>query len=396
MAGIYLHIPFCTSRCIYCDFYSTTHSEKSGAYIRALANELRLRADYLKSEEGALPTIQTLYIGGGTPSLLTADQLGLLFDTLYKTYSIAPDAEITIEANPDDLSAQKIKSLQQLPVNRLSMGIQTFDDRKLRLLRRRHNSRQALKAISECQQAGFDNISIDLIYGLPEQTLTEWENDLEQALNLNIQHLSAYALIYEENTAIWKMREQHVVKEAREELSLDMFNMLIDTTQQAGFEHYEISNFALPGLRARHNSSYWKGIPYLGCGPSAHSFNGHHRQWNLSQLEQYIDKVGKCTSYTDFINAPWIEKEELTLYEQYNDWVITSLRTSDGLDLDRLRQAFGDPLADYCRQNASKHLKEGLLEIIKKKEQPQEGLLKLTRHGLFLSDGIMSDLLYVD
>lgn len=214
MAGIYLHIPFCVSRCIYCDFYSTTHNEKSEAYIRALANELRLRADYLKSEEYANPTIETIYIGGGTPSLLTPDQLELLFETLYKTYSIAPDAEITIEANPDDLSTQKIKSLQQLPVNRISIGIQTFDDRKLKLLRRRHNSLKALKAVSECQQAGFDNISIDLIYGLPEQTLSEWESDLEQAISLNIQHLSAYALIYEENTAIWKMREQHLVKEA--------------------------------------------------------------------------------------------------------------------------------------------------------------------------------------
>lgn len=395
MAGIYLHIPFCVSRCIYCDFYSTTHNEKSEAYIRALANELRLRADYLKSEEYANPTIETIYIGGGTPSLLTPDQLELLFETLYKTYSIAPDAEITIEANPDDLSTQKIKSLQQLPVNRISIGIQTFDDRKLKLLRRRHNSLKALKAVSECQQAGFDNISIDLIYGLPEQTLSEWESDLEQAISLNIQHLSAYALIYEENTAIWKMREQHLVKEAREELSLDMFNILIDRTQQARFEHYEISNFAKPERRSRHNSSYWKGISYLGCGPSAHSFNGHHRQWNHSNLEQYIDNVGKCTSYADFINAPWIDKEVLTTYEQYNDWVITSLRTSDGLDLDRLRQTFGNPLADYCLQSASKHLQKGVLEIIEK-EQSQEGLLKLTRHGLFLSDGIMSDLLYVD
>ncbi len=395
MAGIYLHIPFCNTRCIYCDFYSTTCRERSDAYIHALTRELELRKDYLM-KNGEMPPIDTVYLGGGTPSTLSTAQLETIFSCLYKHYPVSSQAEITLEANPDDLTDGKIKSLRTLPVNRLSMGIQTFDEEKLRLLRRRHRGEQAIRAIKECQDKGIENISIDLIYGLPAQILSEWETDIETAIGLQVQHLSAYALIYEEGTALWKMREQATVREADEELSLNMYNTLIERLQNAGFEHYEISNFARPGFRSRHNSSYWKDIPYLGCGPSAHSFDGKNRQWNRPDLELYINKVGICHTPADFQTASWIEKETLSLYERYNDRIITALRTSDGLDLARLRKDFGNRLADYCRHTAANHIRRGLLEIKEKKEQTPEGLLCLTRQGLFLSDGIMSNLLWVE
>ncbi|MCD8317759.1 MAG: radical SAM family heme chaperone HemW [Paraprevotella sp.] len=395
MAGIYLHIPFCSTRCIYCDFYSTTWREKSIAYIQALINEIQWRASYLETE-GRLPSIETVYIGGGTPSLLKTNLLQDLFDAILRTYPIAENAEITLETNPDDLSGQKILELKQWPINRLSMGIQTFDNEKLRLLHRRHCGEQAIEAVRACQEAGFDNISIDLIYGLPGQTLHEWEKDIAQATSLHVQNLSAYALIYEEHTRLWEMRSKHLVEEANDELSLNMFDLLIDRLQSAGFEHYEISTFALPGFRSRHNTSYWKGIPYLGCGPSAHSFDGKNRQWNLPDLNLYINKVGKCRRSEDFIHASWIRKEELTIQEQYNECIITALRTSEGLDLHKLRLRFGDKLYAYCLQSAAPYIKRRLLEISHKKEQTAEGLLHLTRQGLFLSDGIMSDLLYVE
>lgn len=396
MAGIYLHIPFCKSRCIYCDFYSTLYGgERQGAYVAALSNELRLRAGYLR-QGGQVPPIETVYVGGGTPTTLDTQQLERLFTVLYDTYTIAPQAEFTLEANPDDLTPQKIKDLCRLPVNRLSIGIQTFDSARLRLLRRRHDGGQAMKAVGACQDAGLENISIDLIYGLPGQALKEWEADLDQAIALQVQHISAYALIYEENTPLWRMRQEHLVEEATEELSLGMFNMLIDKLACAGFEHYEISNFALPGHRARHNSGYWKGIPYLGCGPAAHSFDGRDRQWNRPDLDDYIRCVGACLRPEDFQNAPWIEKDELDEYKRYNERIITSLRTSDGLDLARLEEDFGTEMLRYCLRAAAPYLRNGLLEQKVQKKQASKGLLKLTRRGLFLSDGVMSDLLYVD
>lgn len=395
MAGIYLHIPFCKSRCIYCDFYSTLFGERQEAYVAALSNELRLRAGYLR-QGGLVPPIETVYVGGGTPTTLDARLLERLFTVLYDTYAIDPQAEITLEANPDDLTPQRIKELCRLPVNRLSIGIQTFDSARLRMLRRRHDGGQAMKAVGDCQDAGLENISIDLIYGLPGQTLEEWEADLDQAIALQVQHISAYALIYEENTPLWRMRQEHQVEEAAEELSLDMFNTLMDKLAAAGFEHYEISNFALPERRARHNSSYWKGIPYLGCGPAAHSFDGRDRQWNRPDLDNYIRCVGACLRPEDFQNAPWIEKDELGARERYNERIITSLRTSDGLDLARLEEDFGTEMLRYCLRAAVPHLRNGLLEQEAQKKQAPKGLLRLTRRGLFLSDGVMSDLLYVD
>lgn len=375
MAGIYIHIPFCKRRCIYCDFFSTTRSEEKPTYVRALCQELKIRKDYLEDEE-----IETIYLGGGTPSQLTEEELNDIFTSLYNIYKVKEDAEITLEANPDDLTPEYVSMLRRLPVNRISMGIQTFQEETLKLLHRRHTARQAIEAFRRCREAGFRNISIDLMYGLPGETLDTWKQDLQQAIDLHPEHISAYHLIYEEDTELWKLKEQHQVEEADEDLSVTLFSTLIDTLTQAGYQHYEISNFCLPGLHSRHNSSYWTGKKYLGCGPSAHSFNGLSRQWNVASLDKYLNSI---TS-----GKPDYEIEELDLYTRYNDFVITSIRTCWGMSLSRLRTEYGEELYNYCLRMAKPHIDEGVLEI-------REGVLKLTRRGIFISDGIMSDLLFV-
>lgn len=260
MAGIYIHIPFCKTRCIYCDFYSTTRSELQQRYIRALCQELRNRKDYLKGE-----TVETIYFGGGTPSQLAEKDFIRIFETIEETYGMESAREITLEANPDDLTEEYVPMLRTLPFNRISMGIQTFDDSTLRLLNRRHNSAQAITAVERCRQAGFRNISIDLIYGLPGETEQRWEHDLQQAVNLHVEHISAYHLTYEKGTRIYEMLQTRRIHEVDEDSSVRFFSTLIDTLNNAGYEHYEISNFCKPGMYSRHNTSYWKGIPYLGC-----------------------------------------------------------------------------------------------------------------------------------
>lgn len=376
MAGIYLHIPFCKRRCIYCDFFSTTQGEQADRYIDALCEELKQRKDYLEGEG-----IETIYLGGGTPSQLQEKHFKRLFDTLYATYTIRPDAEITLEANPDDLNEEYVTMLRRFPFNRLSMGIQTFNDKTLRLLHRRHTAQQATDAFHRCREAGLTNISIDLMYGLPGETLASWQTDLKQTLDLHPEHISAYHLIYEEGTPLWKLREEHRVNEIDEDLSVSLFAELIHTLKNAGYEHYEISNFCLPGYHSRHNSSYWTGKKYLGCGASAHSYNGTSRQWNVASLSHYIKGIE--TRRTVF------EKETLDLYTRYNDFVITSLRTMWGMSLSRLQSDFGSELYDYCMRLAAPHLQQHTL-------QQTGDLLKLTEKGIFISDGIMSDLLWVD
>lgn len=396
MAGIYIHIPFCQSRCIYCDFYSTTHHEAKEAYIKALVKELTLRAGYLQDEFSEPAEIKTIYLGGGTPSTLDASQLERIFSALYHTYRISSEAEITLEANPDDLTTEKIKELQSFLINRISIGIQTFNNRELHFLRRRHTAEQAIKAVKDCQNAGFSNISIDLIYGLPEQTISQWQSNITQALQLDVPHISAYALIYEENTALWNLKEKGIISETDEDTSLTMYNMLIDELSDHHFQHYEISNFAQSGYYSRHNSSYWNSIPYLGCGPSAHSYNGKSRQWNTADLKLYIEKMQSCTQPSDFKYADWIDREYLDNQTRYNDYIMTRLRTCWGADLHFIETEFGTRLKDYCLQQASFHIKNGNLQLDKKNEQTKDGLLKLTRKGLFLSDGIISDLFSVD
>ena len=376
MAGIYLHIPFCKRRCIYCDFYSTTMDGRKDEYISALCHELSMRQHYLEDER-----IKTIYWGGGTPSQLEERHFRTVFDTLARHYELQPDAEITLEANPDDLTPAYIHMLRRLPFNRISIGIQTFDDETLRLLHRRHTAAQAIDAVRRCQDAGFENISIDLMYGLPKESLQSWEHDLCQAISLHVQHLSAYHLIYEEGTELWRLRRQHRVEEVDEDSSLAFFNLLMDKMKQAGFEHYEISNFALPGRYSRHNSSYWDGTKYMGCGAAAHSFNGVSRQWNIASLELYIKGIREGT-----IPA---EIEQLDVHTRYNDRIITAIRTSKGLLLPALEKEFGKELHDFCLRNARPYLSQGKLTI-------ENDWLRLTRAGIFISDGIMSDLLWVD
>ena len=375
MAGIYIHTPFCKRRCIYCDFFSTTQSEKKPAYVHALCQELDMRKDYLEGED-----IETIYLGGGTPSQLSQEELEKIFSALYNIYKVKDDAEITLEANPDDLTPEYVHMLRTLPINRISMGIQTFQEETLKLLHRRHTAQQAIEAFQRCREAGFQNISIDLMYGLPGETLDSWKEDLQQAIALRPEHISAYHLIYEEGTTLWKLKEQHQVEEADEDLSVTLFRTLIDELTRAGYEHYEISNFCMPELHSRHNSSYWTGKKYLGCGPSAHSFNGTSRQWNVASLDKYIHAIqqGKL----DY------EIEELDIYTRYNDFVITAIRTHWGMSLSQLRSTYGEELYRYCLRMAKPHLEQGVLEM-------KEDTLKLTKEGIFISDGIMSDLLWV-
>lgn len=376
MAGIYLHIPFCKTRCIYCDFYSTTRSELKSRYVQALCRELEMRKGYLKGEN-----IETVYFGGGTPSQLEEGDFRQLFETIQKCYGMESCREITLEANPDDLSKEYLQILSTLPFNRLSMGIQTFDDATLKLLKRRHDARTAIEAVGRCRQAGFSNISIDLIYGLPGETKERWENDLRQAIDLNVEHISAYHLIYEEDTPIYKMLKQHQVSEVDEDSSLEFFTLLIERLQKAGFEHYEISNFCRPGKYSRHNTSYWKGIPYLGCGPSAHSFDGMTREWNVSSIDLYIKGIEE--------NRRAFEIEHLDQATRYNEFIITTIRTVWGTPIEKLKQTFGNELWEYCRKMAAPYLENGKLE-------EHDGALRLTREGIFISDSIMSDLLWVD
>ena len=375
MAGIYLHIPFCKRRCIYCDFYSTIQNDKRADYIDALCDELIMRKDYAKGE-----VIETIYFGGGTPSQLNKTHFEKVFDTIFKTYQVKEDAEITLEANPDDLSEEYLKEIRQLPFNRLSMGIQTFNEERLKLLNRRHTAKQAIEAYNRCREAGIHNISIDLIYGLPGETMDDWRYDLHQAISMHPEHISAYHLIYEEGTALWKLKEMHKVEEADEDLSLNLFKELIHRLKAAGYEHYEISNFSLPGLQSRHNSSYWTGKKYIGCGPSAHSYDGKSRQWNIASLDKYIQGIKA--------NKPVYEIEELDLDTRYNDFVLTSIRTAAGMPLDKLKSEFGERLYNYCLRMAKPHLEQGTLKMV-------DNVLSLTEKGIFISDGIMSDMMMV-
>lgn len=378
MSGIYIHIPFCQRRCAYCDFFSSTDSGQQEAYVTALCRELEMRKSYIADSS----PVRTIYLGGGTPSQLTLPQLERLFLYIYKVYDIAPDAEVTLEANPDDLTEAYVSGLKaMLPVNRISMGVQTFDDQLLRLLGRRHTARQAIEAVSRCRTHGFHNLSIDLIYGLPGQDLIAWEWELEQATALRVPHLSAYHLTYEEGTPLWRMRQQGIVSEVDEEVSAAMYTLLVGKLTAAGYQHYEISNFCLPDMHSRHNSSYWLGIPYLGCGAAAHSYDGHSRQWNIASIPQYIQGISEGT--------PLIEREELDLHTRYNDYLVTTLRTRWGASLNHVNTEFGKELHTYLQRMARPHLQRGHLEI-------QGDTLRLTEAGIFLSDGIISDLLWVE
>ena len=371
MSGLYLHIPFCASRCIYCGFYSTTLSHLRQAYVDALCREMRLR-------RGA--QIGTIYLGGGTPSQLTPAMLHQLFGTIDEVFDVSTDAEVTVECNPDDVSEEWTAALRQLPVNRVSMGIQTFDDRRLRFLHRRHDAAQAIHAIDRLRKVGIGNISIDLMFGLPGETVDEWKNDVEKALALGVEHLSAYSLMYEEGTPLHHMRSQHLVEETDDEIYVFMYELLASELRKAGYEHYEISNFARPGYRSRHNSSYWNGTPYLGIGAAAHSFDGHSRSWNVDNVEQYIEAI----------NAGRLPEEHETLSqnEQFNELVATALRTCEGIDLDEVEKRFGSQRKHCLLDSAAPYLNRGWLATDGQR-------LKLTLRGITMSDTVMSDMMWV-
>ena len=375
MAGIYIHIPFCKKRCTYCDFYTEVAPGFIPALIDAIVTELHIRKDYLQNSP-----INTIYFGGGTPSILNKEQFSIIFEAIYNLFTVSDNAEITFEANPDDLNQDFLDSLQLLPFNRISIGIQSFDDTDLKRINRRHTSKQAIEAVRNAQNAGFKNISIDLIYGLPYQTIENWEKQLDTALNLQIQHLSAYGLTYEEGTALWKQREKGKIEPVDDPTMNSMYQLLLEKVKDKGFEAYEISNFALPGYRSRHNSSYWKQEPYLGVGPSAHSYDLASRQWNVSSIKEYIKAINE--------HSPYFEREVLTLNDRYNDFVMVSLRTSDGLDIALMEKEFGTELAEYCLKNIKTFIDSEQVYYSK-------GILRLSPEGIQISNLILIQLMKV-
>lgn len=375
MAGLYIHVPFCAKRCLYCDFFSNTEMKYKEPYVTALIRELEIRKDYIGNEP-----LETIYFGGGTPSQLQATDFERIFDAIQRLFDTSGCKEVTLEANPDDMTPEYVDGLRRFPFNRISMGVQSFKAEDLRFLNRRHDREQALRAVELCKENDLANISIDLIYGLPGQTLKEWESNLDVAIRLDIPHISAYHLIYEEGTALYKLKEAGKISPVEEEVSVSLFTSLIDRLTANGYLHYEISNFARPGMISRHNSSYWTGKKYLGTGPSAHSYNGESRQWNVSSLPAYIRGIES--------GSPEIEVEELDINTRYNDFIITGLRTMWGVNLTKIQGQFGNDKLIYCQKQAAPYLKQGLL--IEK-----DATLTLSRNGIFISDSIMSDLLWV-
>lgn len=371
MAGLYLHIPFCKTRCIYCAFHSGTDLTAVARYVSALCRELHERC-----HETDAP-IATIYFGGGTPSLLETSYMETIFDQIETDFAVESNAEITLECNPDDVTDQRAAEWAKLPFNRISVGIQSFNDAELRFMRRRHTAVQAEKAVHTLQTAGFGNISIDLMFGLPMQTQASWLDTLHKSIALGVQHISAYSLTYEGNTTLVRLLREKKIEEIDEELSLALFRNAVTELEQAGFEQYEISNFCQSGFHSRHNSAYWSGVPYLGIGAAAHSYNGNLRRWNVADTEKYIHGIEH--------GMPDFGYEELTCEDKYNEFVFTSLRTSKGIDLQKL----DDVMRTYCLRNAEKHINNGMLEL-------RDGFLRLTRNGIFVSDGITSDLFHIE
>ena len=374
MAGIYIHIPFCKTRCSYCDFYTGTDETQMDAFVGALCTEARIRKDEIHE------SVQSIYFGGGTPSRLRSGHLEKIFDALQQHFTIESTAEITVEANPDDLTEAYLDRLSRLPVNRLSIGIQSFNDEELTFLSRRHTAREAIDAVKRCRGHGFENISIDLMYGLPNQTEAIWHYNLTQAIALNLPHISSYHLIYEEKTKMYSLLQAGKIKPVDEEVSTTLFAILIDRLTSQGYLHYEISAFGKEGYFSRHNSAYWTGEKYLGLGPAAHSFDGDSRSLNIPSLTRYIKGIESGKLYREI--------EQLGLSEKYNEAVLTGLRTMWGLDLTTLTTRVGEEFHRYCLQNAQKYLERKMLKV-------EGDRLKLTRDGIFISDGIMSDLMWV-
>ena len=371
MAGIYIHIPYCKKLCFYCDFYHIISSGDNSAFIESLIAEASLRKDYLGTE-----TISTIYIGGGTPSVFTVNELGALLDKINKLFILEEKCEITIELNPEDVTPAYLKGLRKLSINRISLGIQSWDDSHLKMLNRRHDSAQAAQALREALNQGFENVTIDLIYGIPGMTTREWAANLDQSFSFDIKHLSAYHLTFEKGTVFGNMLEKGLIAEIDEDDSNSFFNILTEKAAAAGFIHYEISNFAKPGFISVHNSNYWKQVIYLGLGPSAHSFNGYSRQWNVRDLTGYIKSVKAGKSF--------FESEELDTKARFNEYITTSLRTMWGIDLEYVETTFEKEGYDYVLNLAAKFRNYGLMN-------QEKNALILTDQGKMISDNIISE-----
>lgn len=377
MVGLYIHIPFCESKCIYCDFYSMANNNHLiDKYINALLVEAVLRKNELNSE-----TLTTVYLGGGTPSLLSITQLSKIVNGLKKVFDFSEVEEFTIEVNPDDVTAYYIQQAKSLGINRVSMGVQSFNDVDLRFINRRHTAKQATDAIHIIKKAGIDNISIDLIYGIPGQNIEIWKNNVDTAISLSVQHISAYTLMYEEGTCLTVMRSLGKITEVDDDVVTAMYDFLVAQLKSNGYTHYEISNFALPGLHSRHNSSYWNLTPYLGLGVAAHSFDGTVRRFNPSNLKKYLDALGEGNLC--------VEVEKITKAEKYDEYVMLRLRTADGIEADELVHRFGEEYYQFFIEKAKSLVSEGSLIN-------ENGRYYIPENHIMISDNITCDLLWDD
>ena len=365
MAGIYIHIPFCKQACHYCNFHFATSLHYKNDFVAALLKEITFQKGYLDNE-----LVETIYLGGGTPSLLSVDELALIITKINSSFNVQAGTEITLEANPDDITEEKLLEWKQTGINRLSIGIQSFFEEDLKWMNRAHNAQQAIDSL-QLAVKHFDNITIDLIYGTPQLTNEKWKQNVDTAISLNIPHLSCYALTVEPKTPLDKMIKQRKSDDINPDNQSEQFLLLIQWLEEAGYEHYEISNFAKPDMRSRHNSSYWQGKKYLGLGPSAHSFNGAERQWNIANNNIYIESINN--GKTPF------EKEELTATQKLNEYVMTSLRTIEGLNL--------AITGNHLLEKSKKFIDSGLMKL-------KNNSLVLTREGKLLADGIAAELFF--
>ncbi|MEO7210769.1 MAG: radical SAM family heme chaperone HemW [Chitinophagaceae bacterium] len=371
MAGIYIHIPFCKQACYYCNFHFSTNISSIDEMVNAICREAFERKNYLQD------TVETIYFGGGTPSLIGRDLLKKIVETLHKNFCISNEAEITLEANPDDISAESLAKWKSLGINRLSIGIQSFFEKHLQWMNRSHSALQAENCIHLAREAGFENFSIDLIYGVPGLSKTEWSENMEKVIALEIPHVSCYALTVEPKTALQKMIIQHKKEDVDQATQSNHFNMLLRKMKQAGYLQYEISNFAKRGFESRHNSSYWDEKKYLGLGPSAHSYNGESRQWNISNNALYLKSIEQ--------SKPCFEIEYLSNIQKLNEYLMTSLRTSTGISLEKIKSLFGESVALEISRDTAKWIEAGKLK--NKKDH-----FILTNKGKFFADGIAADL----
>ena len=375
MSGIYIHIPFCKQACHYCDFHFSTSMKKKDEMVLALAKEITMRKNEFSNE-----VVETIYFGGGTPSVLSNEDINFLIAEVYKNYNVVENPEITLEANPDDLSAERILELSKSPINRLSIGIQSFYEEDLKMMNRAHNSAEAINCLKEATKY-FDNISLDLIYGIPGMSDEMWKQNIETALSFGIPHISSYALTVEPKTALKKLIDTGKIAEPQDEVASNHFMILVETLQKNGFIHYELSNFGKENYFSKNNSAYWLGKKYIGIGPSAHSYDGEKRGWNVANNSLYLKSI------QDTILP--IETETLSKSDRYNEYIMTGLRTIWGVSLERIEKEFGLEYLDYLQKQAQKFLNDDLVFI-------ESNILKPTAKGKFLTDGIASDLFYLN